>query len=74
MIKPSPFLDPRGLPRDNKMQCIGGPRDGEVVSAWATSPYAEGGRYVFADTIEWSYVWVPDEHPEPNEEKQPWQQ
>jgi hypothetical protein len=73
MIRATAFLDPLGYrPR---MEFIGGPWDGETARAphpeqapgvkpelllgndYLRDRY--NGEYVFADLVEWSYVWVP---------------
>jgi hypothetical protein len=65
VIAPSPFLDPRGQPRNARMDFIGGPLDGETWSIYV--PFCNedvqekhGGRYVYASTREWAFIWMPD--------------
>ena len=62
MIRATAFLDPRG--RRDRMEFIGGPLDGDDISTVACVENRKlrelhAGEYCWADTPEWSYVWVP---------------
>lgn len=73
MIRATVMLDPRG--HRDRMEFIGGPWDGQTSRAPRPEQASEvrpelllavdylrwkyNGEYVFADTVEWSYVWVP---------------
>jgi hypothetical protein len=59
MIQANPFLDPRGKPANGLVEFIGGPLDGRSQSMHCVAPRLDGGRYEYADTRPWAYLWVP---------------